>query len=456
MTKSQLPSRLIFSGTIVLLALLLAGCFGRNDTPTGPNVLNLLPAGWTPVEFGNSGLFSRSTVWTPVNIDGDPSTEYLLYFTYDSNQVGAVIYKEALASAGAGPLSPTPIPAPNQPAGGYIPYRLEPSYWLGSGVVGYVAPPGTPSSQITTMQLQRDPAPGLGSRAPVTATVKELAIQGGTTVLTVAWWQNQYNGYGVTQVQAFGGLVGTQHQDNDKTKPIITVTGLERLPAPLGRSILCRQTLYVRGSAPELPTTLPDPYATAIQYVPDDEGIVFCETPLPPYPFYPEGVALAFIRPQNRDDPNETLAALNSYRLNFVEGQNEALMNQWLALFDFDGPDNNSMPTVVVDQLVTPPFLALSSDYRSPSGVPLTTAVCAVVIAPDGNTTRTLQFNMLYQPPTFLAEPAPGAARNQPAQTTTTDRMVISNVVDMTATNLTCQQIVNDYMAANGQAGVQP
>jgi hypothetical protein len=129
-------------------------------------------------------------------------------------------------------------------------------------------------------------------------------------------------------------------------------------------------------------------------------------------------------------------------------------MNQWLALFDFDGPDNNTMPTVIIDQLASPSTLPLTEDFRSPSGQPLTTVACAVVVAPDGMTRRVLKLDLLYQAPTLVITPASG---NQAATTTTTtDRMIITNVTNVTdqaATDPTCQQL---FDAANGQTGSQP
>ena len=463
------PNRLFLLCTIVLALPLLAGCFNRN-APAGPQIQDTLPEGWEPVTFGGGGLFSSESTWLPVNVDDDSPEEYLLYFMYDNQQIGAVIYKELLDSAGSSVLSATPIPAPNQPSSTFIPYRLAPSYWLGSGSAGYVAEPDTPSDQIITKSVARAPVSALDSSAALTPTqdspsIKELVIFGGETLLTVAWWQNSYNGYGVTQVRARAGLVNEQYQDGDESKPVVSITGLDPLPDPLGRSVMCRQARHVRSPAPEQPTTLPNPYASAIQYLPTDEGIVFCLTPLPSYPFYPEGVALAFLRPEDRDTP-QTLAELNAYRAQLVQDESgvedareaekakEQKVQAWLSLFDFDGPDNDTMPTVIVDQLVSPSTLELTEDFRSPSGQPLTTVACARVLSPDRMSTRVLLLNLLYQAPTLVITPGNG---NQPATTTTTtDRMIITNVTDQTATNLSCQQLVNDAMAATGQTGTQP
>ena len=96
------------------------------------------------MEFSSGGLFRQPNTWQSINIDGDDAPEYLLFFTYDNDQVGAVIYDEQIGSTQT--TSPTPVPVPNQPSGLYVPYRLEPDYWAGAGSVGYIAPVGTTSS----------------------------------------------------------------------------------------------------------------------------------------------------------------------------------------------------------------------------------------------------------------------------------------------------------------------
>ena len=132
---------------------LLSGCFSQRTQTTGPQLDDILPAGWTPMEFSGGGLFRRGTTWQNISIDGDDAPEYLLFYTYDNGQVGAVIYDEQIGSTET--TSPTPVPVPNQPSGLFVPYRLEPDYWEGAGSVGYIAPPGTTADEIIFLQVQR-------------------------------------------------------------------------------------------------------------------------------------------------------------------------------------------------------------------------------------------------------------------------------------------------------------
>ncbi len=81
--------------------------------------------------------------------------------------------------------------------------------------------------------------------------------------------------------------------------PVASLVGLEPIRDELARSVLCRETRYDR-------IVLETEQATTIEYRPTDMGITFCRTPLPPYPFYPEGVVLAFLQPENQGDTNRT------------------------------------------------------------------------------------------------------------------------------------------------------
>ncbi|MEX1018525.1 MAG: hypothetical protein WDZ49_02645, partial [Litorilinea sp.] len=84
---------------LVIGALLLAGCGMSGffaDTPEVPLELDynrLLPEGWKPI-----------AQWYEVDIDGDGDTEYLLLFTYDAGQVGAVIYDQQVSTDLVAPL----------------------------------------------------------------------------------------------------------------------------------------------------------------------------------------------------------------------------------------------------------------------------------------------------------------------------------------------------------------
>jgi hypothetical protein len=452
--QPTLARRLAILCVLLLGATLTAGCFRTEPAPTGePQLLNTLPAGWTPITFGRSGIFSRSTTWQPINIDDDLPTEFLLFFTYDNGQVGAAIYDQQTGSTGV--VSATPMPAPNQPTGTFIPYRVEPSFWSGSGSVGFIAPPGTDSGTIRFSQVQRPPsaaapqptvAPATepaGEGAPTAVPTipaenptgnNELNIFGGPTVLSVVWWRNTFNGYGITQITAEGGLKPT-YQDNNTEGAILSVIALEPIRrAPLHRSYLCRELKYERTPAAEPPGIVEPVFQRSFQFTPEDRGIAFCSSP-PDFPFYPEGVVMAYLRPENPSNPDQTEATIAAYRNQFIASTvDEAARASFLALIDFDGPDNQTIPSVVVEDLETPPFIPLTPDYRTPTGGPLTTSVCAQIGSTDGLPSRRLLFQMIYAPPTQVT------ADGQ--MTVTGDRFYIGNVADVTAVGINCLAVI--------------
>ena len=299
---------------------LLSGCFSQRTQTTGPQLDDILPTDRTPMEFSGGGLFRSGTTWQTISIDEDAAPEYLLFYTYDNGQVGAVIYDEQAGTTEATSLQPEPVP--NQPSGLYVPYRLEPSYWAGAGSVGYIAPPGTTDEEIIFEQVQRaeddvsePPAGGTSSNSN-----DELVIHGGGTVLTVVWWQNPFNGYGLTQIAATGGLVRPVRQGRDEKGPITSITGLTPLTDYLARSVLCDDKLYQRTVAAEDAFVHKPVYRGAVKYVPSNRGVVFCQGP-PQYPFYPEGVVLAFLRPEDPEDTQQSVQDRADYRYSFVNSK---------------------------------------------------------------------------------------------------------------------------------------
>lgn len=467
-----------------LLALLLGGCsFGQGGSSSnGPQLLSALPQGWVEMSFGRSGLFSRTTTWQEINIDGDPEPEYLLFFTFDNGQVGALIYD--LQTGPTTVASPAPVPLPNQPVGTYIPYRVEPSYWTGAGSVGYIAQPNTPSSSITWDQVQRPSgafqrttpavdasAAVTGTAAPTTTPAKdappdnELVIYGGSTVMTAVWWQNPYNGYGVAQVSAPGGLVRAQHMDGKDSEPIQNIVGQFPQSGLLQRSVVCRERLYVREPAPD-PAAGGAVYQSAVQYSPYDRGLAFCAGP-PSYPFYPEGVVLGYLRPENPNDSKQSLKDQQDYRNSLLAPTvTDADRQAFNAMIDLDGPDNQTFPLIVVQDLLTPatisptppPAAAASPEVVTPTvpaemptdaataapaatagsdqgSGPITTSVCAQIASTDDLLVKRLLFQLVHVPP--QTSNVNGTA------VTTTDQMKISNLTDVTSVAPTCGGILD-------------
>ena len=90
---------------LLLAVLLLAGC--RNSQhytyrwPAGPvySATRLDPGGR---KLPAACSIATRATGRPINIDDDLTTEYLLYFTYDNGQMGAIIYDQQTGSTGRG------------------------------------------------------------------------------------------------------------------------------------------------------------------------------------------------------------------------------------------------------------------------------------------------------------------------------------------------------------------
>lgn len=316
-------------GLLLLLLVLLSGCGDLLAERRQRAALPLdfaagLPSGWEPIE-----------AWHEVSIDGDAASEYLLLFRFDVGQIGAVIYdgqvngglldgvgqdeprQEDAAPAnqnnpdnqnnGEG-LAGTPLPPDADADGGqaaqgsgalaqgfgyYRPYRLLPSYWAfsygGDPGHGMIALP----DDADAIQVFRVPLAG-GEQTPEAPA--ELVLLGGTTHLTFVWWKNLLEGYGVTQLVANGGFIGLDWEEWGKNPtPILSISGLEPLMDYRARSLICRQIDYSRPSAAGAQADNPA-QEDGVAFTATDRGLRFCSDLVPAYPFYPEGVVLAYLQ----------------------------------------------------------------------------------------------------------------------------------------------------------------
>jgi hypothetical protein len=424
---------------LLLALLLLAACRNSQPTPTdGPQILSTLPQGWTPVVVSTSGLFNRNeTTWTPINIDDDLTTEYLLFFTYDNGQMGAIIYDQQTGSTGV--VNATPVPAPNQPTGVYIPYQVEPSYWRRTDapdLVGYVAAPGTDPTTLSVVQVERYPAgtpdmagtanPDPGSDVPAT---NEAIIYGGNKVISVLWWRNAYNGYGIAQMAAAGGLQGETPTEGDVLRPLQTVDGQVPLTGLLERSVMCRKVQYTRANAGEPSDVIEPIYQSAVRYVASDGGIVFC-LGTPAYPYYPEGVVLAYLRPPPASEAERGQEPVDSAQTFLWSGLNDAQRATINATVAFTGTDSEGSSSVVVRELRAPSSVALAPDSREPAGSPITTSVCAEEVSADGTQFKRLLFSLLYEPV------------QESSGTVVPERFAITAVTDVTDVVLNCALVI--------------
>lgn len=277
----------------LLLLLLTSGCLRQRAAATVAPALpltNSLPAAWTPLRDVQA-----------VNIDGDALTEYLLFFTYNNTStpgpVGAVIYDSQ--------ADYTPNLAGDrrdQPSSALIPYALLPSYRPSAGQ-GFVAEPSQRDAvtfypiNFRSRSATASTTPTADSATTAVAPADALVIRGGNTYLTFVWWQDQADGYGITQLYAAGGFERAPQQAfnweawQEAPQPIPEIIAVQPLH---DRNLLCRRILHrlVAPNSAELPPA-GSPIGALI-YQAEDLGLQFCNG-APAAPFYPEGVVLAYL-----------------------------------------------------------------------------------------------------------------------------------------------------------------
>jgi hypothetical protein len=423
---------------LILVLLLLAACRNaQQPSPEdGPQILATLPQGWTPVTVGTNNLFSRNaTIWTPINIDDDAGSEYLLYFTYDNGQVGAIIYDQQTGPSGV--VNTTPVPAPIQPTGSFVSYQVEPSNWTrgdAPDTVGFIAPPFTDPQTLRLVQVQRFDAGDANAAGTANSTppegappTNEAIIFGGDKVITVLWWRNAFNGYGITQMSATGGMQAVPPVTGEIVRPLQTAQGQTPETGLLARSVICRAKQYVRTDANEPSGVIAPIYQSAVRYVESDLGLRFCFDP-PPYPYYPEGVVLAFLRPPPAAEPARGAQAVTpgqQYLWADLNDAQRATINALVTLQSADGSTG-----VQVRELRAPASVALPPDMREAAGPPITTSVCAEIVSLDGTQFRRLLFNLLYNE----VQQSGGAI--------VPERFVITGVTDITTAVVNCARVV--------------
>jgi hypothetical protein len=433
----QLLHRLPIIGLFLLAALLMGGCRSREKAPTEPTPLNAVPPEWTVIEVKESGrfsFFSSPSPWQSINIDDDDDVEFLLLYTYDNSAegkfdgpVGGAIFDGQSTSAFA--IGRPPLPLPLQPTGGYIPYRLLPSYVSGQQGA-FIGPPSRnaeTSTPIRIFQVQRKSAPQQEAESngqevsPVDNSANadenadankndELVLTDSKTVLTFAWWRNEFDGYGVTQVRGPAGFRNINGEDSlskwienpiaiadlDALYPLYGALDKTARPpdvdyADPARANLCRTFHYKRGPAGERPSGVGGQvYRSDIQFNASNLGIEFCG-PTPVHPFYPEGVVVKYLRATDRKDQQALLWA----------GLSEQDQSSILKKTYFDPAKER------IEHIETRTNIDYPEDYRtvrSPFLVDarhLMTQVCAKVepLNDGGGGSRLLYFSLLHSRP---------------------------------------------------------
>lgn len=293
---------------VVVAAMLVSGCgVLRPDEPLNVDLRAAIPSYWRPIDNLRE-----------VNIDGDADVEYILFYHYDDGSardsgnrvngpVGAVIFDLQIDSGNV--LGPEPkelVPIPNQPSAFYVPHRILPNYWPATGnrfyavpgasffPVGYYIAEPEDAANIRIEEVQRaEPIPDEEGEDVV---AEEMIIYGGATHITIAWWENSFDSYGVAHLHAPGGFRDFKPPEAVRTSPIESVQGAFPLH---DRSRLCRNFLYTRDKDDENVVKAPNTTKTAVRYVVSELGLDFCDN-TPDHPFYPEGVVLAYLLDSDR------------------------------------------------------------------------------------------------------------------------------------------------------------
>lgn len=214
---------------------------------------------------GSGGILGRNNTnpaWTEINIDNDLTPEYLLFFTYDNGQVGAIIYNQQTGADAA--TSATPVPRPISRQANTFPIKWSrPSGQRSDApdTVGYVAPPGVTFEQLRVEQVQRIGARAGSDRRAAnpqpgdsTPPNNELIIYGGSTVISVLWWRNAFNGYGIAQMEAAGGLQPDPRTGN-VLRPLERVVGQTPLSGLLGAQRAVQRSARMPARTPRSPRT---------------------------------------------------------------------------------------------------------------------------------------------------------------------------------------------------------
>lgn len=262
--------------------------FGGSTSTLPTDLAALMPDGWVAIES-----------LQPVNIDHDDVSESTLYYSYDTGQIGGVIY-----DAQTTPLGNQAVPVPSQSPTYLVPYRLLPDY-VGTKTNGYLS-----DATLEYKQVYFDKAGD--NKAPATVSRDRLMVQGIRNSLvnhfSVFWWIDPQAGYGGATVSTAGWLSLSDTAPNNWD----AWTNLEYIHQvwnwePLAdRSALCRRSSWVLNDTSA--TTQPNPPVFVKD--PGTGDLFFCTGKLPPSPAFPEAQVLAYLidNSATRLDPNYTNA----------------------------------------------------------------------------------------------------------------------------------------------------
>ncbi len=261
---------------------------GGSSSTLPTDLAAIMPEGWLAI-----------MPLQPVNIDHDDISESTLYYSYDTGQIGGIIY-----DAQTTPLGNQAVPVPSQSPTYLVPYRLLPDY-VGTKTNGYLSDATLQYEQVF-FDTRGD------NNAADTVSRDRLMVRGFLNNLvnhfSVFWWIDPQAGYGgaTTSTAGWLSLSDTTPNNWDAWSQLEYIHQVWNWEPLADRSNLCRRSLLVLNDTG--PTTPPSPPVFVKD--PTTGDLFFCTGQMPVSPAFPEAQVLAYLRDGSatRLDPNYTNA----------------------------------------------------------------------------------------------------------------------------------------------------
>ncbi|RME82049.1 MAG: hypothetical protein D6775_11890 [Caldilineae bacterium] len=264
---------------IVMLGLRLRrgnSLMGSTQLPLNIDIKEILPAAWQP-----EGELIR------LNIDGDPESEWLVFYRYDDAQLGGIVYDAQNQPRGA-----ESIPLTDQPPAYLVPYHLLPTY-RAPYAIGYLGNQKVDYKQLAVTPYTIDTQSG--EPIPNRLLVRGFE-RGQVNRVSLFWWINETLGYGVAHARTYGwfSLSNKDPHDWQAWDQGVVPEMLWAWEPQNDRSNLCRRVWWrlVSGETPLLDTHY-EPFFS--------DDLTFCSGKPPADPAFPEAQVLAYLTDGKRD-----------------------------------------------------------------------------------------------------------------------------------------------------------
>lgn len=264
--------------------------FQNTSSTMNIDVGEIIPTTWTP---GPDGL-------EPVNIDGDPAVEDILFYQYDGGLWGGVIY-----DAQSAPLGETQLPPPQQSPTYLVPYRLQPDYAAGKPS-DYLGNDGVTWNEVYVRTAGDTSADNSVSRDRVQV---RGSFRQQTTRFSAFWWLDKSRGYGGATASTPGWFSLSRGSPTDWANwdADAVITELWSWEPQSDRSNLCRRTPFTLVGG--------DQYMPQGPFVKNDGAadLYFCSGQIPGDPAYPEAQVMGWLFDKNSNRLGQSAQGMQPY-----------------------------------------------------------------------------------------------------------------------------------------------